>query len=473
MDNKRPLVWLSADFPSRLMSPEALPGWRLLPVRVLDHPLPPAPGEGPWPVGVCLLAGLGNESLERVAAWMETLPVSAWLALITPEQRTRSRICRLIGDYCQDFHTLPPDLHRLELSLGHLWGMQALTAPYATTHATGPHTQPAGHATHVSGQDTVATDGPDPLAGRSPAITRARALMRRLAATDERVLIYGEPGTGRGAVARFLHRHSPRRHGPLVVINCAALPESLTQSELFGHERGAFTHALNAREGRILAANGGTLVLAGLDELSLAQQSALLRFLEDGHIEPVGARQPVAVDVRVLATCSGPLDERLARGDFRSDVFYRLGSLSITVPPLRDRLEDLPLLTRQALDAAGGQGLRLSAGARLALARHTWPGNLRELHNRVRRAVLLCQRTCLSPEDLGLPPLPEDPRFTLADVRARADQQAILFSLSLANQNVSEAARLLQISRVSLYRLMHRYQMHPLGHTSTHNPDRR
>lgn len=313
MDNKRPLVWLSADFPSRLMSPDALPGWHLLPVRVLDHPLPPAPGEGPWPVGVCLLAGLGNESLERVAAWLETLPVSAWLALITPEQRTRSRICRLIRDYCQDFHTLPPDLRRLELSLGHLWGMQALTAPYATTHATGPHTQPAGHATRVSGQDTVATDGPDPLAGRSPAITRARALMRRLAATDERVLIYGEPGTGRGAVARFLHRHSPRRHGPLVVINCAALPESLTQSELFGHERGAFTHALNAREGRILAANGGTLVLAGLDELSLAQQSALLRFLEDGHIEPVGALRikaptgegPYDVDRRTLRDSQG------------------------------------------------------------------------------------------------------------------------------------------------------------------------
>ncbi|HET8849364.1 MAG TPA: sigma 54-interacting transcriptional regulator [Marinobacter sp.] len=422
MEQERPLVWLSATSGGRKTPALTLPGWHRTLIDLRQPPEAPAITRVCKPVGVCTLAGLDTGQLDNVTSWLERLPVPIWLAIVDRSQLDHSGVCELIRSYCQDYHTLPVDSQRLNHSLGHLWGMHHLRPACKVG-------EPADYNHHV-------------LEGNSPAICRTRSLLRRLASTDEPVLVYGANGTGKEAAARFIHEHSSRRHGPLVFINCAALPESLTQSELFGHEKGAFTHALKARKGRIEAADGGTLVFSGADELGLTQQSAILRFLEEGTIEPVGASQPVRVDVRVIATCQTPLDRKVADGTFRGDVFYRLGNLAVTLPCLTERLEDLPGLAQRTLAAAGSRHHRLTASTLLAMAAHPWPGNLRELHNRLRQAVVLTRHPQIQPEDLGLPPV-ETPKvtehFSLGAFRARADQEAIATSLALTHQNVSAA----------------------------------
>ena len=297
MEQKRPLVWLSAAPDAENTQLPNLPGWQMTVINSQHAPVLPMPDYLGKPVGVCVLADQGPPTLENTKGWLEMLPVTTWLAVVGRQQLNNAMVCRLIRDYCQDYHTLPLDHQRLINSLGHMWGMHALSA-----NLTGPEL--------LSYQDYV-LDGP------SPAIRQARSLLRRFAATQEPVIVYGENGTGKEAAARFIHEHSPRHHGPIAVINCAALPEPLTQSELFGHERGAFTHALKSRKGRIEAANGGSLVLLGADELGLMQQSAILRFLEEGTIEPVGSNHAVQVDVRVIATCNTQLDQKVAEGSFK------------------------------------------------------------------------------------------------------------------------------------------------------------
>jgi DNA-binding NtrC family response regulator len=432
------------------------PAWQVTRLNPERPPVAVQPDFAGNLIGVCDLSTLTDPCSDSLRQWLELLPAQAWLALVRPEQLELPPVRRLIQDYCQDYHTLPADWPRLQNTLGHLWGMAGLSRSGADTFRRGY-------------QDFV-LDGP------SQAIRQTRSLLRRFAVTREPVLIYGESGTGREAAAEFVHRHSGRAHQPLVHVNCAALPPSLTQSELFGHERGAFTHALKARKGRIEAANGGTLVLAGADELNLDQQSAILRFLQEGQIEPVGSNRPVSVDVRIIATCNKPLDQQVQQDKFREDVFYRLGNLAVTMPPLRERLEDLPYLVQRFLESSGSQSYRVDNATLVAMARHPWPGNLRELQNRLSQAALLARNLRLEPSDLGLltPTSAQRPdRFSLEAYRAKADQEAISTSLSLTHQNISAAARLLQISRVSLYRLMERHQLQPLStHRSHLNPDR-
>ncbi|MBY6033890.1 sigma-54 dependent transcriptional regulator [Marinobacter daepoensis] len=442
MEPTRPLVWLAAASDHKALPPPTLNGWALTSLNVLRQPFLRSPEYKGIPVGACVLSGLDNSELEIMRLWLEALPVSDWLAVIHRGQLKNTNVGRLIRHYCQDYHTLPLDTPRLANSLGHMWGMHSLTT--------------AAHPPELTSYQNYALEGP------SLAIRQTRSLLRRFAATHEPVQISGESGTGKEAAARFVHELSPRHQGPLTIINCAALPESLTQSELFGHERGAFTHALKAQKGRIEMADGGTLVLEGVDELSLTQQSAILRFLEEGTIEPVGANQPVQVNVRIVATSHTPLDQKVAEGVFRRDVFYRLGNLSVALPVLHNRLEDLPYLARQALNATEGERYQLGNTTLMSMALHAWPGNLRELQNRLRQAVLLARQLQIQPEDLGLPPavLPSYvPRLTLDAYRARADQEAIATSLALTHQNVSAAARLLNISRVTFYRLLEKHQL--------------
>jgi len=456
MEQTRPLVWLSADRRQDEISLHTGHQWQL--TRI--HPeQPPHTLPAHWdrkPVGLCDLASLTPDQSDYVIQWLELLPVSFWLALVQPHQLDQPRIRNLIQDYCQDYHTLPIDWRRLHNSLGHMWGMSCLNGTEIDL-------------SRANYQNFV-------LNGPSQAIRHTRSLLRRFAATSEPVLIYGESGTGREAAASFVHKGSNRPHQPLVTVNCAALPPSLTQSELLGHERGAFTHALKARKGRIEAANGGTLILAGADELSLEQQSVILRFLQEGQVEPVGSNRAINVNVRVIATCNTPLD-RLARdGKFREDVLYRLGNLTVTMPSLRDRLEDLPFLAQRTLETCSNQRHWIDNTTLLAMARHNWPGNLRELQNRLSQAVLLAQSFRLTPEDLGLPRtavFPQTDQFSLEAFRARADQEAISTSLSLTQQNISAAARLLRISRVSFYRLLEKHRLQPPHTTNnTLNPGR-
>lgn len=446
MQEKRPLVWLSADYSGFMVHATALPEWQLIPIAInVRHPQSSIPSGHKW-VGVFDLSELSREQLKVAGDWLEALRVQHWVAIIEPGQIDNPDVCWLINQYCEGYHTLPVQADRLHGILAHLWGMSELQAR-------------ACRSRPLSYHDIA-------LEGESPAITQTRELLGRFAHTEEPVLIHGENGTGKEAAARYIHNASPRRNFPLVVVNCAALPPSLTQSELFGYEKGAFTHALSPRKGKIEGADGGTLLLAGVDELKPEQQSAILRFLQEGYIERVGGNKPIRVDTRLIATSTSPLDELVTSGRFRSDVFYRLGSLQVMMPPLRERKEDIPLLANRMLSAAPSflGSRRLTDTTTICLAKHPWPGNLRELQNRIRQALLLGEKPTIDPVDMELAPTTANGKnggqeLSLDAFRSQADRQAISISLALAQNNISAAARLLNISRVSFYRLMDKYQV--------------
>lgn len=443
MVEKRPLVWLSAANSVNNSRIELASEWTLTHFNLHSQvPLLSAVPQGAK-VGVIEFPRHTRSDVPWPENWLETLGLTYWVAIAPQSPVTGTRMARIISRYCSDFHTLPVDYQRFSTVLGHLWGM----------------------ATLQESTETSACDSYQALAltGNSRAIQQVRSLLRRFSATQEPVLIAGENSTGKEAAARFVHAHSARANGPFVIINCAALPPTLTQSELFGYEKGAFTHALTARAGRIEQANGGSLVFVGIDELKPEQQSIILRFLQEGLVERVGGTAPIPVNCRIIATTSRSLPDMIAAGQFRSDVYYRLGGLEVELPPLKNRLEDIPAIARKILSAfcQGSAKKRLSKEAVQHLVAYAWPGNFRELQNCVRQGWLLSDRATIDAADLGFAPerlgrgAPSS--FSLKAFRARADQQALLCSLRLANNNMTEAARLLNISRVSLYRLMNKY----------------
>ena len=289
------------------------------------------------------------------------------------------------------------------------------------------------------------------LVGGSPAMQRLRARVARLVPTMVPVLIQGETGTGKELLARAIHFGGPRRHGPFVPVNCGALSAELIDAELFGHERGAFTGAIGRRLGRAAEADGGTLFLDEIGELPPLLQCKLLRLLQEGEVQRVGADRPVAVDVRVVAATNRDLRLQVERGAFRADCYYRLSGVVVEVPPLRARDCDLMQLAdriagRMASDL-GRAGFSLSDEARSALASHPWPGNVRELENVVREAVLYA----------------EGPIVTAADVRAAlalrvgrnaepAGAAEIVECLRRCDGNVTRAAHELGVSRPTLYK---------------------
>lgn len=446
MEEKRPLVWLSAEYSGSTTRNTLLPEWQLFSVAISAQRHPGSISGCSTRVGVLDLSDISSSQLTLVNSWLEALQVEHWVAILEPDQVEDPEVCRLINRYCGDYHTLPIQADRLLAALGHLWGMSELQAR-------------AFHNKPVSYHEFA-------LEGESSAIRQTRELLGRFAHTEEPVLIYGENGTGKEAAATFIHNHSSRKRKPLIVVNCAALPLSLTQNELFGHEKGAFTHAMSSQKGRIETADGGTLLLVGVDELIPEQQSAILRFLQEGQIERIGGSHPIKVNVRVIATSTTPLDQLVASGDFRSDVFYRLGSLHVLLPPLRDRKEDIPLLANRILAAAPPSvgPKRLADTTTICLAEHPWPGNLRELQNRLRQALLLGQGPLIEPVDMGFELTPANnhsggQELSLNAFRSQADRRAISVSLALAHNNISAAARLLNISRVSFYRLMDKHQV--------------
>ena len=240
------------------------------------------------------------------------------------------------------------------------------------------------------------------ILGRSPATQYLREYIRRIAPTQTTVLIQGESGTGKELVARAMHQQSPRSAGPFVKLNCAALPESLVESELFGHERGAFTGAIIRREGRFGMANGGTLLLDEVSEVSLAVQSKLLRVIQEREYERVGGNETLSVDVRIVATTNRNLEESVERGEFREDLFFRLNVVPVYMPPLRDRLSDVPILAEYFLEEFCRKHSKPILGfAKEAmdwLKQHSWPGNIRELQNMIERGVVASGD---GPVDLG------------------------------------------------------------------------
>jgi DNA-binding NtrC family response regulator len=446
MKEKRTLVWLSAKDSGFKPGAVGLQEWQLIPVAIDAEVHPDAiPDDGTW-VGVLDLTTMSGDQLARVSVWLEALGVTHWIAVVEPRQVDNPDVCELINRYCEDYHTLPILLESFHGMLGHLWGMSELKAR-------------ASCAAPLSYHDIC-------LEGLSPAIKQTKRLLGKFAYTEEPVLIYGETGTGKEAAARFIHDHSPRRNKPLVIINCAALPPSLTQNELFGHEKGSFTHAMSPKKGKIETADGGTLLFIGVDELNLQQQSAILRFLQEGYIERIGGYHTIKVDARLIATSTSSLEQLVASERFRGDVFYRLGSLHVPLPPLRERREDILMLANRMLSStplsAGPK--RLDNATAVRLAEHSWPGNLRELQNRLRQALLLGDGLAIDPVTMGFAQTPANScersqELSLDAFRSMADRQAISVSLALAENNISAAARLLNISRVSFYRLMDKYQV--------------
>jgi two-component system NtrC family response regulator len=296
------------------------------------------------------------------------------------------------------------------------------------------------------------------LLGTSPQMQEVFSIIEKVAATEAPILITGESGTGKELVARALHGRSRRKAGPFIAINCAAIPENLLESELFGHEKGAFTGAHTQRQGRIELANEGTLFLDEIGDLPLALQVKLLRFLQEHTIERVGGRKEIIINTRVVSATNTDLDHAIGEGRFREDLYYRLGVVKMQIPPLRDREGDVELLAMSFLDRYCAENkkktLGISPKGLNALKNHSWPGNVRELENRIRRAVIMAQGRKISDEDLELEAGLKSGRMTLREARERTDRELVLRVLQENKFNLAKSAANLGISRPNLYDLM-------------------
>ncbi len=292
-----------------------------------------------------------------------------------------------------------------------------------------------------------------------PAMMKVCRTIEKVAPADVSVLLTGESGTGKEVLARALHELSDRRDEAFVAINCAAIPENLLESELFGHEKGAFTGAVKQTQGKIEIADGGTLFLDEIGDLPLPLQVKLLRFLQERVIERIGGRKSIAVDVRVISATHQDLAEMIGTGAFREDLFYRISELVIRIPPLRERANDPIVLARNFLNRLNkelGHSVRgFTDDALAALAAHAWPGNVRELENRLKRAIIMAEGKRITAADLELEKASDGaPSLNLKEVRERAEREALMRALAQVDGNVSQAAKLLGVSRPTLYDLM-------------------
>ena len=351
-----------------------------------------------------------------------------------------------------DFLTKPVDARRLVVSLRNAVKLTAQQKEIARLRA-----------------DLSDSYSPDQLVGGSPAMARLRRELRQAAASDATVLIVGESGTGKELVARALHASGPRVSGPFVDVNSAALAETLLESELFGHEKGAFTSAIGRRRGKFEQAHGGTIFLDEIGDMPLATQAKMLRVLQERSFQRVGGDERVSVDVRVVGATNHDLEETVRKGSFRSDLFYRINTFVIEVPALRDRAEDIPDLARHFLLRANRSERRQVHGftprALEILCGHRWPGNVRELEHAIERAVLVCEGEDIEPESLppavlrGKPVLPEagSPGGLIEEVE-RLERSMILAALDQNGWVKSRASRSLGVTERILS-----YKMHNLG----------
>lgn len=307
---------------------------------------------------------------------------------------------------------------------------------------------------------------PDALSGlmtRDPEMMQVCRTIEKVAGTNATVMLLGESGTGKEVLARGLHQSSSRRSEKFVAINCAAIPENLLESELFGYEKGAFTGAAKMTLGRIETANGGTLLLDEIGDLPFSLQAKLLRFLQERTIERVGGRQEIPVDVRIVCATHQDLNALSKSGRFREDLYYRLAEIVIKIPPLRDRVGDRTLLAhafvRRFAQEQNRSSMTLSEEAVRAIEMHVWPGNIRELVNCVKRATIMAEGNQISSEDMGLKnidPNKSDNSLDLRLIRDNAEKRTIITALGRVNGNIVKAAELLGVSRPTLYDLMHR-----------------
>jgi two-component system NtrC family response regulator len=310
-------------------------------------------------------------------------------------------------------------------------------------------------------REAAAVASVEGLLTRDPAMLRIVKQIERLAPTQATVTLLGDSGTGKELLARALHTGSPRREHRFVAINCAAIPDALLESELFGYEKGAFTGAARTTPGKIETADGGTLFLDEIGDLPLPLQAKLLRFLQERVVERVGGRTEIPVDVRVVCATHRNLRKRIGEGAFREDLFYRLTEMIVTIPPLRERVGDRTLLAhdfvRKFGKANGRERLVLRDDALAAIEAHPWPGNVRELENAVKRAVIMAEDDAITAEDLGLDTSAGPGILNLRHAREEAERQAVIRVMAYCDGNIAKASELLGISRPTLYDLLNRF----------------
>ncbi len=313
---------------------------------------------------------------------------------------------------------------------------------------------------------TYAFDG---MVGKSKNMQDVYALMQRAAESDITVLIQGESGTGKELVAKLIHYNSPRKTDPFVAVNCAAIPETLIESELFGHERGAFTGAATRRIGQFEHAQGGTVLLDEIGDMPIALQAKLLRVLEEREIQRVGGTATIPIDIRVIAATNRDLESAVKDGGFRADLFYRLAAFPLVIPPLREHREDIPLLVSHFLqdyaERADESVHGISPAALQTLLAYDWPGNVRELRNAIERALLLettdrLQVSNLPPQLAAVVPSPTDPRDPVQPLSLQeAERRAVAHALEASDWNITKAAQVLNVNRVTLYRKLRKYNL--------------
>ncbi|NMF98270.1 sigma-54 dependent transcriptional regulator [Aromatoleum toluolicum] len=366
-----------------------------------------------------------------------------WIAILGRELLHNQSLAPMVLRSFHDFHTLPLDRDRLVMTLGHAHGKALICRSI------------------VEQDDEIGRYG---MTGRCPKMLQLYRQLDKIVTVDAPVLIGGESGTGKELVARAIHHHSERANGPFVAMNCGAIAPNLIQSELFGHERGAFTGAHQRKIGNVEAANEGVLFLDEIGDLPLDLQANLLRFVQEKTIVRVGSTERVRVNVRVIAATHRDLSRAVAEGQFREDLFYRLNVLHLGVPPLREREQDIALLATAIFKAnqhqKSPQVKGFSSEAFRAMCGYPWPGNVRELINRVQRAMVMSESKLISAADLGLPSSDVDASGqTLDEVRSTVEREVIESSLSRYQNNVSAVARHLGVSRVTLYRMIDRLKI--------------
>lgn len=407
---------------------DALAEFRRLrpPVVVLDLGLPPDAD------GV-------TEGMATLEALLTMAPDTKIIVATGNESREVALRAVQLGAY--DFHNKPVDLEVLRLMIARAAKLHAIETENRRL------------------EEMTARSAVDGIVASSPQMTRILRTVEKIAPTDVAVLLLGESGTGKEVLAHAIHRMSNRSKKPFVAINCAAIPETLLESELFGHEKGAFTGAIKQTIGKIEGANGGTLFLDEIGDVPLPMQVKLLRFLQDQVVERVGGHKPIQIDVRIVCATNQDLDHLIGTGRFREDLYYRLNEVRVTVPALRERDGDPVLLANYFLKKFNQQFDRQLKGfgsdALTAIAVHPWRGNVRELENRVKRAVVMAEGLAITAADLELAPaeLPYG-SLDLREARSRAERGVVQMALAQSSGNLSRASKLLGISRPTLYGLL-------------------
>jgi two-component system NtrC family response regulator len=396
------------------------------PAVLLDLGLPPHPGT-PEEGLLALSELLAQDRLVKV--------------IIISGQGEKENALRAIGAGAYDFLSKPIEMEELKFLLKRCFHVVQLEREYAAM------------------QQLMGGDSFEGMLGASPQMRPIFETVRKVATSDAPVLILGESGTGKEMVAKAIHQRSNNKEGPFVAINCSAIPETLLESELFGHEKGSFTGAHMQRKGRIESASDGTLFLDEIGEIPLPLQVKLLRFLQEQTIERVGGRQPIHINTRVVAATNADLRKAMAAGTFREDLYYRLAVVQVLLPPLRERDNDVRLLAQFFLNRFAAQAnkpnLAFDQDAIRALNRHSWPGNVRELENCVRRAAIMAEGRRVTAADLELNGGPGGANYaTLKEAREAVERQMVQQALKKHGGKIAPAAVDLGLSRPTLYELM-------------------